>query len=83
LAGTPALTDLDEKNGRTLSGYLHDPLLVITAGIVVIGYLIFAGFVVRQLLASRVAHPGRFLAAVTTLLAGLPAVLYGLAAVVV
>ncbi len=59
-----------------------DPLLVITAGIVVLAYIVFAVVVTRQLFAKRVTHPIRAVGALTLLLAGLPAVLYAFAAVV-
>ncbi|MEU3621386.1 MULTISPECIES: hypothetical protein [Amycolatopsis] len=59
-----------------------DPLLVITAGVVVLAYIVFAAILTRLLLAGKVAQPARVIGAVTALVAGLPAILYAFAAVV-
>jgi hypothetical protein len=64
-----------------LSATAPDPLLVITAGIVVLAYIVFAVVVTRLLSAKRFAHPVRAVGAITLLLAGLPAMLYAFAAV--
>jgi hypothetical protein len=59
-----------------------DPLLVVTAGVVVLAYIVFAAIVTRLLFVKQVSHPVRAVGAVTLLVAGLPAVLYAFAAVV-
>ncbi|MFI5559091.1 hypothetical protein ACIA2T_07400 [Amycolatopsis japonica] len=59
-----------------------DPLLVVTAGVVVIAYIVFAAILTRSLLAKKVAQPAKVIGSVAALVAGLPAILYAFAAVV-
>lgn len=59
-----------------------DPLLVITAGVVVLAYIVFAAILTWLLLAGKVAQPAKVIGAVATLVAGLPAILYAFAAVI-
>ncbi|MEV6905440.1 hypothetical protein [Amycolatopsis sp. NPDC051071] len=59
-----------------------DPLLVITAGVVVLAYIVFAAILTRLLLDGKVAQPARIIGSVAALVAGLPAILYAFAAVV-
>ncbi|MER6663614.1 hypothetical protein ABT256_03640 [Amycolatopsis japonica] len=59
-----------------------DPLLVVTAGVVVLAYIVFAAILTRSLLTKKVAQPARVIGSVAALVAGLPAILYAFAAVV-
>lgn len=59
-----------------------DPLVVVTAGVVVLAYIVFAAILIRLLLAGRVAQPAKVIGSVAALVAGLPAILYAFAAVV-
>ncbi|OLZ59795.1 hypothetical protein [Amycolatopsis keratiniphila] len=59
-----------------------DPLLVVTAGVVVLAYIVFAAILTRSLLTKKVAQPAKVIGSVAALVAGLPAILYAFAAVV-
>ncbi|MFD5243320.1 hypothetical protein ACFWIW_02190 [Amycolatopsis sp. NPDC058340] len=59
-----------------------DPLLVVTAGVVVLAYIVFAAILTRSLLAKKVAQPAKVIGSVAALVAGLPAILYAFAAVI-
>ncbi|MEU9686014.1 hypothetical protein [Amycolatopsis japonica] len=59
-----------------------DPLLVVTAGVVVLAYIVFAAILTTSLLARKVAQPAKVIGSVAALVAGLPAILYAFAAVV-
>lgn len=55
---------------------------MITAGVVVLAYIVFAAILTRQLLAGKVAQPAKIIGSVAALVAGLPAILYAFAAVI-
>ncbi|HET6288002.1 MAG TPA: hypothetical protein VFG15_14785 [Amycolatopsis sp.] len=55
---------------------------MITAGVVVLAYIVFAAILTWLLLAGKVAQPAKVIGAVATLVAGLPAILYAFAAVI-
>jgi hypothetical protein len=55
---------------------------VVTAGVVVLAYIVFAAILTRLLLARKVAQPAKVIGSVAALVAGLPAILYAFAAVV-
>lgn len=65
-----------------LTANTPDPLLVITAGVVVLAYIVFAAILTRLLLAGKVAQPAKVIGSVAALVAGLPAILYAFAAVI-
>ncbi|MFI9449312.1 hypothetical protein [Amycolatopsis sp. NPDC052450] len=55
---------------------------MITAGVVVLAYIVFAVILTRLLLAGKVAQPAKVIGSVAALVAGLPAILYAFAAVI-
>ncbi|WP_158632582.1 MULTISPECIES: hypothetical protein [unclassified Amycolatopsis] len=55
---------------------------MITAGVVVLAYIVFAAILTRLLLAGKVAQPAKVIGSVAALVAGLPAILYAFAAVI-